>query len=485
MLMGFLKDAESCNYSEALVSLRLIGNFGKTLDGQGKITWDESGVSIQAQTNGASELQKSMFGPQQKIGELLPDEFYFRLEGKTQAGQIVTIDRVMPENYKMHSGSEHVDWNLGRHDILDLVKVTDKIAHQKLSGTTEFLLSPEEIGTFPRLSETTYENPFFGSKSTRRDWLQFECKLGQVSAQKRECGIIRCKIKHESQIKLEELEAIQAAIAFLTGRQVGFRAVEIRWNNETHRYFGWRSPKRSANRMSPPIGLAITSVQLYETFLSKLTAYFLTPRGIEVASLIYACQDSTDNSFTTHAMVVCAALEGMLKPYSKELVVSSGLSADDKATIVAFCNKTELPENAVRRLEGFMNGMESPSVDQVLRNWIEDGYLEVSTSDHKAWKSLRNAVMHGTRVLAKTTQKKTQKRIDEIGRLTNLINKLAMSEAEYFGRYHDCSIHQEKVLQDPKKLPDQDDCVKKKDNGGSKKPHTLGGSIQAKSTEKT
>jgi hypothetical protein len=430
ILTRFLREAETCCFSETLVSLRLTGNFCKNLEGQGKITWGESGVSIQAQTNGGFELQESMAGPQQKIGEILPDEFYFRLEGETQDGQTVTIDRVMPHNYSTHSESEDVEWNLGKNDILDLVKVTEKIEHETLSGTTEFFLSPEKIGTYTRRSKPINENQMLG----KLDRLQIQCKLGLISAQKRESGTIHCKLKHESQIKLEELEAIQAAIAFLTGTQVGFRAVEIRWENEIHRYFGWRSPKHSANKMSPPIGLAITSVELYEPFLSKLTDYFLTPRGVDVAGFIYACHDSIDNSFTSNAMVVCAVLEGMLKPYTKELVVSSGLSADEKGSIVTFCKESGLSENLVKRLDGFMKGMESPSADQVLRNWIDDGFLDVSVEDHRAWKSLRNPAMHGTRlILPTTTSGKIQKRIDEIGRLTNLINKLTMFEAGYFG----------------------------------------------------
>ena len=445
MLMGFLKEAEKCNYSATLVSLRLIGNFGKTLYGQGEITWGESGVSIQAQTNGGPELQKSMFGPQQKIGEILPDEFYFRLEGETQDGQVVTISRVMPHNFHTHFGKEHVDWNFGQHELLDLVKVTEKINDEIPSATTEFFLSPEVIDTYPRRSKPN-ENQLLG----KPDRLQIQCKLGLVSAQKRESETIHCEIKHDSQIKLEQLNAIQSAIAFMTGRPVGFRAVEIRRENEIHRYFGWRSPKCPANRMSSPIGLAITSIPLYEKFLSKLTDYFLTPRGVNVAGFIYACHDSIDNSFTTNAMVVCAVLEGMLKPYTKELVVSSGLTADDKGKVVAFRKESEFPEKVVKRLEGFMTGMESPSVDQVMRNWIDDGFLDVSTADHKAWKSLRNPAMHGTRlVLPTTTSAKIQKRVDEMGRLTNLINKLIMFEAGYFDRYHDCSLHQERELHEP------------------------------------
>jgi hypothetical protein len=57
--------------------------------------------------------------------------------------------------------------------------------------------------------------------------------------------------------------------------------------------------------------------------------------------------------------------------------------------------------------------------------------------------------MHGKRLLAKKSQKETQKRIDEIAKLQNLINKIVLSEAGYFGSYRDCAAHEQRTLQNP------------------------------------
>ena len=450
MLIGWLKEAESLELSEQLVSLTLTGNFGKKLKGKGTISWVEGEVSLKAWTDGAEEIRLSMASKSQvEVGKLLPDEFFYRLEAVTQTGQNLIIERVMPDRFSIHSNSEDTSWDFRSQDLERPIRMTDSIEHKKLAGKIEFFLFPDHVHQFPRTSETVTKNPRFGSRSSTHDWLQFVCSLGEVSARKRPSGVIHVRIQNSASVDLQKLQAIRTAFCFLTGKFTNFQAMEIRWGDKTERFFGWPVANSSKNRLSPPLGIANCAWHMYETFLSKLTDYFLTERGGEVAGLIYACQDSADNNFTTHAMVVCASVEALLKPYSKNLEVSSGLSSDDKTSIVQFCKDQKFTENIINRLSGFMGGMESPSVDQVFRNWMDESFIGVTKKDHAAWKSLRNSVMHGQQILYNTTKTKTQKSFDSLNRLRNLFNKIILHEAGYDGQFYDYANHENRTFGSP------------------------------------
>lgn len=448
MISTWLKQAELPEYSEVLTSLTLTGNYGKQLDGHGYIAWTTRGITIHAQTNGVAQVLQELGGGKKTIGKLLPDNHYFRLDAKTQSGKTLVIDRVMPTGSYIHSESEYVAWKWEQNDILSIVQVTDNAGDKSFAGRTEILIVPQAIKIFPRSSTTHYENPVFGTTSTALDWLQYRCKLGTVSMRNRESGTFHVCLTDAESTSFDELFAIVSAVSFLSGRAAGFHAIEMHSGEATIQRFGWLKPKKTQNRLSPPIDSTRMNVEAYESFLAKMTDYFLSERGANVANLLFACHDSVDDNITTRAMVVCAALEGLLKPYSKELTVTSGLSADDKEKVITFCSDEGFSETITKRLQGFMSGMESPSVDQVLQSWIQKDFLNICQDDHKAWKSLRNRVMHGERITGRQ-EKKLQQHITDLDRMINMLNKITMHEAGYTGKYYDCSVYGYRNLTKP------------------------------------
>lgn len=438
MLIGWLKDIEDGHFAADLIPLELSGSFGKRFNGQGRLVWTRDDIRIEAATDGGDELLRDlMSGIPVKPGQLLPADYYLRLSGTTRDGWEVVIERLDSHCHSTVSGHPSAVWQFGKSEINSWVHFHATNTSDKLKGVSEALMGPNELRSWPRSSETVYSNPHFGVKGAQFDWLEFECDFGQVAAQKRDSGLIRLRIEHDGQLTLSNIDAVRMAFSYLGGKMLSLLALESWGEDRKKRVLPTTSHSKRRNRFHSPLDHDGNAVAFYERFLARMSSLFSTTRGQHIANLLYACEDSVDNTFTTSAMVLCSSIEAIIEPYAKPAQTGTVLTKSQKKRVVELLETEGFSEEVLKRIAGLLGMLDQVSVKNVLRSWVDSGKLGITVDDIKAWGHLRNRAMHGRLLMEHADVDRRQEDVSASQRVTNLLNKLILNEAGYEGKYFD------------------------------------------------
>jgi len=167
--VGWLSEIAAGHFETEIVPLAMTDGYGDRFEGKGLLTWTKNeGVRVEAWTDGAALLLASLGRAPCAPGELIPDEFYLRLEGQTRSGEDVVIARITREDYNVHTGHSTVVWRIPQKSVFSSVSIVSRPSSAPRHSRTELLMSPVLLD-WPRASDTTYENPHFATSSSARD----------------------------------------------------------------------------------------------------------------------------------------------------------------------------------------------------------------------------------------------------------------------------------------------------------------------------
>ncbi len=341
------------------------------------------------------------------LGHLIPDNYYLRLKGQSCDGETISIRRISPEDYDIHTGHSTTVWRIPQSSVFSEVEISGAT---KLSGNdvcTELLLSPLTIH-WPRSSTAIYENHHFGSRAFSRDWLEFECSLGKVVAQRIDSNFARVRVIHSNE-NLHVGLSLTLAFSFVASRTVNLIAIETTAETATSRTILPPKWPNSRNRLAPPLREKAEFNPNVEHLLSQAADFFATDTGKQAGNLLHMCFGSVDSIFSTHALVVCVALESMIKLLVKKMNTEPTISDEQRESILTHLDEIGLGDQLVSRFSSFIGKVDETSPKNVLHALAAKRLLGISKDDVKAWDRLRNRIAHGKLLMAGTGKTEDQK----------------------------------------------------------------------------
>jgi hypothetical protein len=433
------------DYQADLVRIAFEGGDGVRCEGQGRIAWTrDAGVRLDALTNGTDCVLKHILS-RNTPGKLLGDEYYMRVSARTADDWALSIERVDPENCEIRTEKGTVVWTIDQSQINSQVILTESGTSTR-TAITEFLLAPFECSRWPRASEFSYDNPWFGWRREKLDWLEFATSVGKVGACQWRNDVLKIKIRHTQPDgdRERELNAIRMAFNLLHGRTSNILASETTGGGETVRRFRLPSARQRDTRFFAPLGWPSRLPRCFEPLLSKAVDCFITESGGEIADYVYACHDSRDNTMSTHVMVLCATLEALIREVDEgrgETVALTGQQKDKLRTFLA--QELNLDEKSVDRIMGLLSMLGQKPPQTTMKEWTQSGFLGIEKADTDAWLYLRRPVMHGELMRWRDADE-TQRQFDALRRVTNVTNKLLLHLIGYQGDYFDWVTYHER-----------------------------------------
>lgn len=364
----WLDRVEKGGVEEAIAHLSLHATDpGENYFGQGFLYWNQgAGILINALTSGADQLLQRFGGSVVRLGNIIPDSDYLRLDGETQSGWQVQVERVSRDCYRLKESSPVVVWAIPQSSVMSCAFLS-RPSQCDRPPAAEMLISPCPE-SWPRVSQTTYENPHFGRIEGDRDWLEFTCSLGKVVAQRKSNELAMVRIEPlETSTSSMFCDAVCLAFSFLNGRPTRIVASE-EWNGERIKRT-LRPPRRSShNSFAPPLGVkTLSSLQYSEALLAKATEFFVKQDvRRESGNLLWACLDSADNSFTTHALVICAAVERLVEG-SVSSCIEPQITEGQRKAVIEVLKQSGFVESITGRIAGFLKTCDKPSASNRLR----------------------------------------------------------------------------------------------------------------------
>ena len=426
------------------VSLQLSGNYGREYVGHGRLQWSSDEVLLTATTDGGENVLERMLQPVSvPPGELLPDDHYLKLAGRTQCGWTIRCERLSPENFNAVSGQPTLTWTFGPSEFLAGLELERNGSANSRPPVSRANTTGCELSRWPRFTEIETKNDAFGKSQSKHDWLQYECHLGLVSIQKVDEKRSRLRVDHAVGVDSLDTTAICAALSFISGRAIDLIAIEMGSPDQDRGWLRTRAGRVCATPYMGPFSHDSRLAAQYESAMACLTNLFTSDKGKHVAGLLYACINAADNNFTTQAMVLCATVESLADLYQQREVKSK--DTDDRKTqlrgaknaVVKLLTDMNLAESDVRRIEGLFSMLEATSAKSILNEFARTGWAQISSDEVVAWSRLRNKVMHGTLVLANAKPQKVQAEIQCQQLVANLINKIVLHVAGYRGWFFD------------------------------------------------
>ncbi len=428
-------------FETEIVPLTITNGYGESFEGQGSLTWtSEHGVQIGAMTNGSETLLKRLGQSPCSVGQVIPAEYYLQLHGRTRNGEQVVIERICPGDYSLNVGHPTVVWKIPQNSVYSNVSFAEPKASLSKDAYAEAILSPMLL-SWPRRSETTYDNPHFGIQSSDSDWLAFTYSGGQVSAQRLANDLGRVRVEQAGNVSPDVSLAVSLAFGFLTGRKVSIVGKEVRNERSLTRTIFYPTTGRTRNRFSPPLSDNPGLLASCEPMLSKATEFFCTEMGKQAGNLLHMCHMSVDSTFTIHSLVACVVLESLVKLLAPSKGLATTITAEQKDKILTNLREIGLGEQVAERFSGFIRKMDEVSPKNHLHTWAAGGLLGIIREDAKAWDRLRNRAAHGRLLMDGKDKAEEQKHWTALQRVKNLINKLLLNAMQYDGNYYDHVDH--------------------------------------------
>lgn len=455
MLDSWIDRVMSGKVEIALPVLTLTKGSGAVFRGSGRLVWEGGKlIHLHAQTDGAKTLLDEYGRAGATPGELLHPSEYISVFGECSNGFRVSASPVPFDGYDHFLGSPHATWDLLLRDVRQEGKGH---AHGR---DLRALLSPC-LQHWPRPTQTTTDNEYFGGKSARLDWLKVNTCAGIVAvrARKGDYGEVLVAEADESGNQTAErlLTAIAAAFGFVMGRQARTVAYEERTSEHLSRVL-WARPQGGGSWALPaPIGKSVQQMLQIESLLGLAIDYFLTEPGNKVVDHLYLCWDTADRAFPTQQLVTCIVLEGLLRlARTRAPGARSDPAADDLARLENHLerNPDGLSERTVARLRGLLRSLSDERPVDILNDWRERGVLGVTEQDVKAWKAARNAAAHAGLIGPFPERDKLQQQVTNLIRVQNLMNRIVLQLVGYCGPYVDYASHDWGVAEFPAASPD-------------------------------
>jgi hypothetical protein len=409
-----------------------------TLRGSGHFSWNaDSGIRIQAVTDGGDTLTRLSSGGFGMPGRLISHSTYLAFSGRTHDNWELTADPMPRDGHRTHINLPDVVW--------DLVTTGLTLRHE-VSGQTRrvlrILMGPDLPG-WTRWTETEVRNQVFGGQRGTRDWLVTDCNIGRVAARRRSDDWFEVRVlPHDGEPMCEAFTvctAVARAFGFVLGRRCVIRGhEEINENRETRR-LDIRYPVTTRNTLLQPLGWQLEFLQNVERLLGLAIDFFLTELGERVAPYLYLCWDTADNSHLTQLAMSSICVEGLLRVAAETLgPTQPQVDPADLAAFQAWLRTTPAGFSPpfLNRLGGLTGMFRNLSANEIFRAWVSRGILGVTRDDSQAWSDTRNPSAHGS-LAAAGSHDELQTRVSRHDRVQNLLNKILLQLMGYTGVYID------------------------------------------------
>jgi hypothetical protein len=234
-------------YEVSLPTLTVTSGEIGTLTGSGQISWNaETGIRIQAVTDGGDVLTRLLFGGFGMPGHLIAHSTYLTFRGRTQQNWELTADQMPRDGHRTHTNLPDVIWDLGTSGIT--------LRHETSvpMGRSQRILMGPLPPQWVRMTETEVRNEVFGHRSSRRDWLTTTCSIGRVSAQQRSDEWFEVRVLPPEGERMCEATAVCTAVARAFGFVLGRRCV-IRGHEEINTKRSMRTRRLVGSTSDTPI----------------------------------------------------------------------------------------------------------------------------------------------------------------------------------------------------------------------------------------
>lgn len=412
------------------------------LTGSGYVSWDaNSGIRIQATTNGGMRLPCAGFANYVEPGQLIPAAKKLVFSGRTAHDWLCTADPVDRDGYESHGDSPDLNWDFKTTQLT--------LCKSKVSESSPYLriLMGPGLPAWPNNIKTETDGDEFDIPPLSHDWLLSKCRIGRVEVRKRSDHWFEVRVSPHCISALNEpsavCECIARAFSFLLGRQCLIRGYETVINQTVSRIVIARNSVISRNSLLTPLGTLGPFAEHVGQLLGLAIDFFLSPNGDEVGPFLEMCWDACDRLYASRLTISSICLEGLLRIAADVLGPKAPLIVTND--LVALNNWLDsspsgFSDQLLARLRG-LNGMFGQlSANDILRDWGKRRILGTSEHDIAAWKSTRHAAAHGQLNLGKT-QEKLQKQVSRHTRIQNLANRIVLQLMGYTGSYIDYSDH--------------------------------------------
>ncbi len=434
----------SGSYDIKLPTLSVTSGSTEPMLGSGTINWRaDSGIRLQAVTDGGKELNQIIFEPMQFPGTLIPHSTYLTFSGHTQNNWDVSTYPTSRDGCSLNSSRPEVVWDLS----IDGVTL-----EHKSSGNTNrllrILIGPLPQGGWTRFTETEVTNEYFGGSSSHRDWLYSYTNFGQIAARQRSIAWFEVQVFSDDGKPMGDPDKICTAVArafgFILGRRSAIRGYELINEGKTTRRFDIRHSKSTKNTLLPPLGWQMTYLSNIERLLGPTIDFFLTELGERVAAFLYVCWDAADNAHQTQLAISCICVEGLLQVAAETMgpTKPDNCSADFAALekwVEGQPSGFSTP--FLMRLIGLKSMFSSLGAKDIFRDWIAREILAVTREDMDAWSSTRNPSAHGKLTTTAESQPKLQVQANRHARVQSILNRIILKMIGYTGEYVDYSRH--------------------------------------------
>jgi hypothetical protein len=425
---GFIEVVAADNFAAELTNLSLEHETGQILSGIGTIRLNEEGLSFSATTDGAEWLERGMQEIGQQPGQLFPTSFYLRLFGQTRDGWTVAAARIPRAGFHISDQTEDAAWDIGpgwiHSDITFVRRRRDDDPRQ-----TRIVLSPASLPFWPRQSP-------YGQGGFTHDWLECQLPFGNLSARRLTDTKVLVQIEHAADAPEDLTPAIQSAFSYLMGKTTDVIGFETIRGDELSQCLKAVRHRKTTNSYAPPLGTDPFMAMYYEQYLRQAISYFLTDEGRGVSNLLYACWDAADNTFTSRTLIVCAVVESLTEIFRDAVAAPPTLTAEQLDSLRQFVTDAGYPEVFLRRLNGFLGGLDALSATNILNNWARADFCGTTPDDVRAWRDLRNEAAHGQRLWSDDFAE-NQESIRRRYRVETMINRVVLSAIGYAGPYCD------------------------------------------------
>lgn len=436
----WIEKIEQGDYELILTTLELKAGDASTYKGNGTVSWTRAkGSEIRATTDGGIMPFHHWASTMPAMGQLFDAGHFLALQAKTREGDNVSIGRMHPGAWNVSTQHEPVFWRFRDGDLLSPIVIEQEHGggHAKCSS---LLLKTRLKGIWPLETNTTNDNECFPLDKSEKDWVKYECSLGIVAAQAREHNTL-VQISGGEAIEDGRLvDAICLAFSFMTGRMVNAVALQRHHDGKQTNvlYRPWAAPRN--NHLHLPLHDEPALWGNIPAMLASLTDFFLTEESKEISTLLYACLDAADNTFTTRALVLSAAVEGVarclgIKSEAREGDAESKL--DERIDAVAKCLEEGGLASWTRRVSGFLRSrIKRPTANDVLHQWAKKALIGITHEEIECWKAVRHPTAHGDALIGHSRQQ-VQENSTNFTRVNNLLNKLILQVSGYKGKFYD------------------------------------------------
>jgi len=445
--VSWLEKIASGNFETELVKLTLTNGYGDRFEGHGQLTWTtKDGVQVDAWTDGIEILFKRYEGRSPCLPrQIIPSEYYLRLEGQTFHQETVVIERIFPNDYTINTAYPTVPWKILQHNVLSEVSITDRNVSIYQSAQTELLLNPVVL-SWPRESNTICDNPHFPINSSIHDWLEFDFSGGHVVAKQLKGDLVKVRLDSVAHGDPMASFAVSLAFGFISGRSIKIIAEERRDEQAVTKMIYYPARDRTKNRFSPPLSNDPRMRTECESLLSKATKFFCTDIGRQAGDLLRICHISANSTFTNQALVFCVIFEGLVKLLVPKRQLEKSICTEQKNEIIACLKRIMLDKGTIERFSGFIGKMDEVSSSNNLHVWASNGLMGITRDDVRAWNKLRHPAAHGQLLMDGKNIADKQENIYAMDRVKNLLNKLFLNAMEYEGRYYDYAEYKIKTF---------------------------------------